>query len=75
MAHAEREALAEGSGGDEPQLVGDQLDDVSGAQRAAGDHGAEHAQDRPDAVDGGGVPAREQGEPAVAGTIDRPGHR
>src|SRR5215469_13201856 len=44
-------------------------------QRTAENHGAEYLEDRPDAVDGDRVPAGEQGEPAVAGTIDRPGHR
>ena len=59
---------------DEPQLVGDELDDVAGAERSAADHAAKVLQDRNDPVKIGFGPTGEQGETLVAGTIDGAGH-
>ena len=58
----------------EPQLVGDELHDVAGAERPAADHAAEVVQDRNDPVEIGFGTTGEQGETLVAGAVDGAGH-
>ena len=45
VGHAEREPLADRGSVDEPELVGDQLHDVAGTERAAPNHETEVVED------------------------------
>jgi len=75
VAQPQCEPFADGCGGDEPELVGHQLDDVARAQRATRDDAAQLTQERGDRLDRVGVATHEQRQPSRPGAVHGTGHR